>query len=76
MHLVQAFTRWPANFLRAGFVISLGITTHWRLGYFLLLTVGLYFPLNFTLFQTIMDPFLHIVHSLAIVFIILFIIIS
>ena len=44
MHLVQALTLLPDANL-----------THWRLGYFLFLTVGLYFPLNFFSRQTIVD---------------------
>ena len=39
MHLVQAKTRSPES-----------KRVHWRLGYFLFLTVGLYFPRSFTRF--------------------------
>lgn len=56
MHLAQAKTRSPE-----------GKRTHCRFGYFLFLTVGLYFPLSFLSFQTIIDPFLHIVHCFAMV---------
>jgi hypothetical protein len=51
MHLVQAFTRLPE-----------AKRTHWRLGYFLFLTVGLYFPLSFTSFPTIIDFLSQIAH--------------
>ncbi len=57
MHFVQALTLLP-DVKR----------THWRLGYFLFLMVGLYLPLSFFSFQTIIDDFPQIAHWLAIVF--------
>ena len=56
MHLAQAKTRLPE-----------GNFAHWRLGYCLFLTVGLYFSaLNLTLRQTIIDFLPQRVHFLAI----------
>jgi len=57
MHFVHAKTRFP-----------LGSLIHWRLGYFLLLTVGLNFPRSFFNFQLIADFFPQIVHCFAINF--------
>ena len=55
MHLAQARILFPeGNFI------------HWRLGYFLVFTVGLYFPRSFLNFRTIIDPLPHIVHFLDI----------
>lgn len=51
MHLAQAKTLFPLKSL-----------THWRLGYFLLLAVGLYLPLSFVSFQAMVDDFLQIEH--------------
>ena len=56
MHLAQALTLLP--FSRR---------THCKLGYFLLLTVGLYLPLSFFLTPNIREPFPQIVHIFAIV---------
>ena len=69
MHLVQAKTRLPRKGIAFfGDFASKGITTHCKLGYFLFLTVRLYFPRSFFNFQTIVDFLLQIVHSFAIVF--------
>ena len=54
MHFVQAKILLPAFFPETK-------RTHWRLGYFLTLLVGLYFPLNFTRVTAIPDFFLQIV---------------
>jgi len=53
MHLAQALTLLP-----------LGNFTHCKLGYFLVFTVGLYFPRSFLSFRTIIDPLPHISHCL------------
>ena len=53
IHLVQAFTLLPE-----------GKRTHCKLGCFLFLMVGLYFPLNFTLLPTIVPFFPQIAHCL------------
>ena len=55
MHLVHAKTRSPE-----------ASRAHWRLGYFLFLMVGLYFPRSFFRFHTIIDPLEQITHSFAI----------
>lgn len=55
MHFAQAKTLLPDANL-----------THCKFGYFLLLTVGLYFPRSFFLFQTIVDFFSQIAHCFAI----------
>jgi hypothetical protein len=55
MHLVQALTLLPE-----------GNLTHCKLGFFLFLTVGLYFPLSLTLLPTIVDFFSQIAHCFAI----------
>ena len=61
MHFVQAKTRLPR--LCRGFSIDFlsepeeDKRTHWRLGYFLTLDVGLYFPLSFTRVTPIEDFF-------------------
>lgn len=48
-------------------VLLLRRRTHCKFGYFLFLTVGLYFPLSFLSFQTIIEPLLHIAHFFAII---------
>ena len=55
MHLAQAFTLLPE-----------AKRTHWRLGCFLFLMVGLYFPLSFFNFQTILPLLPQIAHCLGI----------
>ena len=53
MHLVQAKTLLPE-----------GKRAHCKLGYFLFLMVGLYFPRSLTLLQTIIPLFPQIAHCL------------
>ena len=55
MHFVQALTLLPD-----------AKVTHWRLGCFLLLMVGLYLPLSFVNLQTILPFLLQIAQTLAI----------
>jgi len=57
MHLVQAKTRLPE-----------GNLVHCKLGYFLLLVVGLYLPRSFTRRQTTIDDLPQIEHCLDIKF--------
>ena len=57
MHFVQALTLFPE------FKV-----THCKLGCFLTLIVGLYFPLSFLNCQTIIEDLPHRAHSFAIVF--------
>ena len=57
MHLVQAKTLLPE-----------AKRTHCKLGFFLFLTVGLYFPRSFFNRQTIIDDLPQIEHCLAIIF--------
>jgi len=66
MHLVQAKTLLPANFLKACFFMPKGIRTHCKLGYFLFLMVGLYFPRSFLIFPTNFPVLPQIVHCRAI----------
>ena len=67
MHLAQAKIRLPRKGIAfLGDFASGGITTHWRLGYFFCLVVGLYFPRSFFRFWIITDPFPQIVHRFAI----------
>lgn len=63
MHLAQAKMRSPEGKP----VLLLRRRTHCKFGYFLFLTVGLYFPLSFLSFQTIIEPLLHIAHFFAII---------
>ena len=66
MHLAQARIRLPANGLYFLSFVSAGTRSHWRLGYFLRLTVGLYFPLSFFRTPNILEPLPQIAHCLAI----------
>ena len=67
MHLVQAKTRLPRKGIAfRGDVVFKGILTHCKLGYFLLLVVGLYFPRSFFSFQTTVDFLLQIGQTFAI----------
>jgi hypothetical protein len=50
MHLVQARTLFPAKGLNALRVVFSGTLSHCRLGYLLVLVLGLYFPRSFSLF--------------------------
>ncbi len=60
--LVQMRILFPAKFLKDSFFISKGIFTHCKLGYFLFLVVGLYFPRSFILRPKILLPFPQIEH--------------
>jgi len=61
MHLVQALTLLPE-----------GKRSHCKLGYFLDFLVGLYFPLSFLSFQTMVEVFPQIAHFVAICSILIF----
>lgn len=67
MHLVQAKILFPANSLKAFLFVSAGTRTHWRLGYLLFLTVGLYFPRSFSRWLNIPDFFSQIWHFFAMI---------
>ena len=58
MHLAQALTLFP-----------LGNLVHCKLGYFLFLEVGLYFPRSFLSFQVTVEVFLQIEQIFAMRFI-------
>ena len=64
MHLAQALTLFP----EAKPALPAGRRTHCKLGYFLLLTVGLYLPLSLTLCQTMVEVLLQTAQVLAIEF--------
>ena len=68
MHLVQAKILLPAKILKFLCLVSTGTRVHCRLGYFLVLEVGLYFPRSFTNFVIILDFFAQITHFFVIKF--------
>lgn len=67
IHFVQAFIFLPAKLLNFFLFIPAGIKTHCKLGYFLFLEVGLYFPRSFTNFLIILDFLAQIAHSFAMI---------
>jgi len=67
MHLAQIFTLSPKNFLKASLFSVTGILAHCKLGFLLLLVLGLYFPLSLLRPIKTRDLFLHIGHTLDII---------
>ena len=67
IHLVQAKILLPAKILKFLCLVSTGTRVHCRLGYFLVLEVGLYFPRSFTNFVIILDFLAQITHAFAII---------
>ena len=66
IHLAQAKILLPAKGLYFFSLMSEGTLSHWRLGYFLVLGEGLYFPLSLFNFRAITVPFPQIKHCLDI----------
>lgn len=66
LHCVHIKILLPAYFLKSCLLMSAGISTFCKLGYFLFLIVRLYLPLSFFNFQVIIDFLLQIAHCFAI----------